>query len=160
MTLPGAAVADFLQPQSNPGEAHDVLDGKAGVIEVIVTAAELLVGRIAAIVVVYVVTSVSLHPKKPGEIHVVDVTTLTLVFVLVEEADDDVEPSSSRQPHQPGVLQIDVLVVRVYDELVVDEVFLPVVELLLAEELLLKYFQLKQFASGQSTTGSQVATLS
>lgn len=108
----------------------------------------------AAMVVVYVVTSDSRHPKNPGEMQVVEVTVLTRV--VEEEEDVVVVLSSSRQPHHPGVLQMDVLVVRVKED-VVDDVRAVVVP---PEELLLMYFQLKQFASGQSTTGSHVATLS
>lgn len=45
---------------------------------------------------------------------------------------------SSRHPHQPGVLQVDVLV---YEAL---EVVVVVVVVVLSEPLLSKYFQLKQ----------------
>lgn len=147
VVLVDMAVAVFLQPQSRPGEAHDVSVDTEEIDRVVV-------GRKAAMVVmvvVKVVTSDSLQPKNPGEIQVVEVTVLTRVLVEVGE----VVLLSSRQPHHPGVLQMDTRLVLVNDE--VADVFFVVV---VPDELLLKYFQLKQLASGQSTTGSHFATVS
>lgn len=71
---------------------------------------------------------------------------MTEVVVVVEEA----VVESSRHPHQPGVLHVEVLV-RVLVAVVLYDV------VVLSEPLLLKYFQLKQ--STHSSSGTHFGTL-
>ena len=76
----------------------------------------------------------SLHPNQPGVLQLVVVEVALVVVAEVEVAVVVVE--SSRQPHHPGVLQVDVRV-RVREVLDVREV-------VVSEPLLSKNFQLKQ----------------
>ena len=102
-------------------------------------------GAGAALVATGVVVG-SLQPNQPGVLHVVVVIvvvvllTLELVVVVVV-----VVVVLSRQPHHPGVLQVEVLVL-------VDDVELEV-DVVISEPLLSKYFQLKQ--STHSLSGAQ-----
>jgi hypothetical protein len=114
----------------------------------------------------------SQHPQKsPGvsqyeldgvELEVLDICVEVVVAVVALGAVGDevavvavivVDVVSSRQPHQPGVLQVDVLLV-VVDIVVVVEVVLEVV---LSEPLLRKNFHSKQ--STHSSSAAQDGTL-
>lgn len=103
----------------------------AGVSEDVVTiGAGTALGDVTVVVKVIVVGS--LQPNHPGDLQEVVVMVLVMVVVGVVVVD------SSRQPHQPGVLQVSVRVCDVVlDGLLV---LLVVVSLL----LLSKNFQLKQ----------------
>jgi len=102
----------------------------AGVLEDVVTiGAGTALGDVTVVVKVIVVGS--LQPNHPGDLQEVVVIVLVMVVVGVVVVD------SSRQPHQPGVLQVSVRVC----EVVLDGLLLLVVVSLL---LLSKNFQLKQ----------------
>lgn len=100
----------------------------------------------AAVVVVMVTLTGSLHPNHPGVAQLVVVYVVVIMGVEVLAVVD----VSSRHPHQPGVLQVVVLV-RVREVVVEVEV---VVE---SEPLLSKYFQLKQ--STHWSSGSHSGTV-
>jgi len=81
-------------------------------------------------------TVLSLHPNHPGVRHVEGfVVVVVIVIVVVLLFVDFVVVVSSRQPHQPGVLQVMVRVA-------VEEDVLSVEVVVIYEKLLSKYSQL------------------
>lgn len=171
-------VGSSQHPQKIPGLSQIDFDGDeigtpggsvgAGVMSV-------AVGEVDDIDVIGVVeVGSSQHPQKsPGvsqyeldgvELEVLDICVEVVVAVVALGAVGDevvavavivVAVVSSRQPHQPGVLQVDVLLV-VVDVVLVVEVVMEVV--VLSEPLLWKNFHNKQ--STHSSSAAQGGTLS
>ena len=114
---------DSHPPPNQPGLQDALAVVEAGTDEVVVG---------ASTVVVIVRFADSLHPNQPGCRHVV----VVYVVVTTGRVDDGRLVVSSKQPHQPGVLQVDVLVKDVLEAVVV------VVVVVLSDPLLSKNFQL------------------
>ncbi|KAL9117670.1 MAG: hypothetical protein Q9187_005789 [Circinaria calcarea] len=128
-----------------PGVRHVVVAGWevwTGRVVGVTTAAEVLVSDEVVEVVFVVSIGSRQFPNHEYFLHVAVVVTL----VDVDDEDEGTVVDSSRQPHQPGVLHVDVLV-----EYVVDVLNLEVVG---ADPLLSKYFQLKQSKHSESVAGA------
>jgi hypothetical protein len=156
-------VADFLvevveswQP-NQPADLHVVLEvvcvaaeedeDEGAIVEVVVTVgAGAGVAILLVMVVVWVVVTSSLHPNHPGERQVV------VVMVSVVVTGTVILLVSSKQPHQPGVLQVSVLV-RVIDVVLAEEELVVV-----SVPLLSKNFHSKQ--SIQSSCWTHLGTAS
>lgn len=126
----GTTLVESRQP-NHPGSRQLVLAlGVAVAVAVAVTVGRVVVTVDAGAAVVVVG---SLHPNQPGVLHVVVVAVVVGDVVLVVPV-SVVLPS--RQPHHPGVLQVEV---RVSDVVVVVEVVVVI-----SDPLLLKNFHSSQ----------------
>lgn len=112
-----------------------------GIDVVVTTAAEVLVSD-EVVEVTVVSTGSRQFPNHEYFLHVAVVVTL----VEVDDEDEGTDVDSSRQPHQPGVLHVAVLVEDTIDVLDFDVVG--------TDPLLSKNFQLKQSTHSESVVGA------